>query len=631
MEKINGVTDKLTQLKNVFRKLKQIKEIRNVKYSTIIGELLKSKIKLMKKNEQPEVNLNDYLYECVKNSLDKPWATWGSKSITYQELFENIEKVAKALKVNGVEEGDVVSVGLPTSPESIYTLLALLKIGAVAHEIDVDSNKKTYEAYIRRSKPKMIIVNENNYDKTVEIAKELGIEKIIYSSLKDSLTEGKTFEAEFPFIKADFALAPMENFEPNDELGLSFNDFVDSGRHYKGTLDVPYQKDRLAVKVQTGGTTGISKTANISNDNLISIAHRYDLALPIKTDGIKLLGHLPQFIITGIATGSILPISQRWVTQLCPTYDPEYIVPMFNRYKPNMFAGAKAYQNRLGDAAEKGEVDLSESFQIISAGDKINEQEQLSKSISMQKAGYPYGINVAYGLTEVASLATMTDTMKFKPGTVGTPVPQTPVEVFDPETDKMLPRGTVGEIRIGGKGVMLGYDDEEETKKVIWTDKDGNRWVKTGDIGRIMKNDDVYVIDRMKNIIHVVGYNVYPETTENELLNGSDGAIGMCKVVGKDSKEFGQVPVAHIQLNPEFQGNEGKIEGKLVEALENSTLSRAAYPVEYFFWDRLPVTDGASKIDPKALQAAITAESIEEIPSKCGGNKVLHKYIPNAV
>ncbi len=156
-------------------------------------------------------------------------------------------------------------------------------------------------------------------------------------------------------------------------------------------------------------------------------------------------------------------------------------------------------------------------------------------------------------MTEVSSAATVAAGKVNKPGSVGIPMVNTLVSVFEPGTDKELPLGQRGELCISGPGVMKGYYDKPaETAAILRTHPDGRVWVHTGDIGYLDEDGFVYLDSRIKRlIIRHDGFKVFPSMIENVV--SQHPAVHQCSAVGCTDKDHvqGRLPFVYLVLTQE--------------------------------------------------------------------------------
>ena len=203
--------------------------------------------------ELPKGTVYDVIYENNKDYLENNAILYFNRFITYRELFDNIEKVAKALKANGVREGDIVNVSLPNIPESVYVFYAISKIGAIANMIDPRSSERDIKHYINEVNSSMLIVVDDPSvtAKIYNILKDTTLEKVIKVSPVNSLSMEANRE---------------ESFLMSDVEICNYTKFINEGISCFKNTKVDYVKNRAVVIEHTGGTTGLPKGVLLSNE-----------------------------------------------------------------------------------------------------------------------------------------------------------------------------------------------------------------------------------------------------------------------------------------------------------------------------------------------------------------------------
>lgn len=150
-----------------------------------------------------------------------------------------------------------------------------------------------------------------------------------------------------------------------------------------------------------------------------------------------------------------------------------------------------------------------------------------------------------YGMTELSIVISLTDRDMKKPDSVGYLVPGASCKVIDPKTSDSLGPRKIGELCFSGGHVMLGYrNDRKATEETI--DKDG--WLHTGDLGYYDEDGDLFIVDRLKELIKYKGFQVSPSEIESLLL--SHPAVSDAAVVGKPDPDAGELPVAFVVKSP---------------------------------------------------------------------------------
>ena len=537
--------------------------------------------------ELPAMTMYDYIYRCNKDNLTGTAINYYGKKIIYAELFRNIESAAKAFTACGIREGDTVAICSFTIPEVIYAVYALNRIGAVANMIDPRTNPVRVKYYFQLSNSKYYLILDRFFKKIKDALPEDAEKITVRLSIGNSLPAMK---------KAAYSLkAPKtENF------GLSWKDFLQKGNsvEYK---PVPYQPDKPAVIVYTGGTTGVPKAAVMSNDTMNAAAFQTVLTCTSPTRGKTILNIMPPFLAYGIVCGIHAAFAWQLINLIISWFEPETLGELVKKHKPFLMAGVPMHYEKLMDSPKMKNFDLSFFEMPICGGDKLNEQTEKRINNFFESHNSKYRIIKGYGMTEVGSATAMCLHNANKPGSIGVPFCKTVITVFEPDTENELKYAQEGEICFCTPAAMLGYlDNESETNNVLRTHSDGQKWVHSGDIGYMDEDGSVFIKGRTKRmIIRPDGHNVWPSLIENVIL--SHEAVKECAVVGKTDKKYssGKWPVAFIVMNDDVKDENDVLEK--IRALCDDKLPPRDIAAEYTALPNLPHTD-MGKIDFRALE-----------------------------
>lgn len=231
-------------------------------------------------------------------------------------------------------------------------------------------------------------------------------------------------------------------------------------------------------------------------------------------------------------------------------------------------------------------VDMSQLKYIISGGDYLSVAAETKINEFLHKHGAHVNIFKGYGMTESVAATCYTFPGTNEPGSIGIPMVGNTYKIWDPDTDKEKAIGEEGEIIVNGPTLMSGYlNNQKETKQVLRR-HDGKLWLHTGDIGYISANGIVYYTQRLKRMIVVSGFNVYPSMIEGVLE--SHPAIKKACVIGIPHPYKMHVPKAFIVLNDGYKWN-NSLEKELKELCKRK-LATFSVPKEFEVRESLPKT-----------------------------------------
>jgi len=252
------------------------------------------------------------------------------------------------------------------------------------------------------------------------------------------------------------------------------------------------------------------------------------------------------------------------------------------------------------------DVDLSFFKTPIVGGDKMDYKLEKQVNEFLKEHNCDSKIIKGYGMSEVdaaVSVCINNDVNKLR--SVGIPLSHSNIGIFDPETNEELSYNEEGEVRISGPNVMLGYyNNKEEEEKILHTDKEGTRWIHSGDLGHIDEDGHLFVKGRYKEmIIRPDGFKVYPSSIEEVIL--THPKVSECKVVGcRDfSESQGDLPKAFIILKEDNSQNR-KNTNEIIEEIKficETKLAEYSLPFDYEVVDKFPVT-AIGKINTIALK-----------------------------
>lgn len=550
----------------------------------------------------PNKTIYDYLLDSAKSNSNVTALNYFDRKISYGVLAKNIEAASNAFAAMGVKKGDVVTLLMPTVPETIYSLYALNKIGAVAHFVDPRIPAKTIKQAITEAESQLIVIIDLCHPKVDKIIDETNVSKIVSVSSADSLpmllNAGYKLKENISYVKGNSE--PI----PKNSVYIKWHDFIKNGK-YTNSETCSFEKDTPAVIVRTGGTTGIPKGVVLSNENINSVALEYKYCGIENKPGQVFLDIMPPFLAYGLIAGIHMPLSLGMTNVLIPQFDPTKFDQLLLKYKPAHFMGVPTHYEPLLTSDRLKGKDLSFLISPGAGGDTTN--IELEKKINSFLMAHACETKLAkgYGMTELSSAVCVCIKNECNElGSVGIPLPLVDAEIRNPITKERIENpNEIGEWYFSGPSVMLGYlKNEEENNKIFYIDENGKKWIKTGDLGYVNEDGLFFHQARSKRmIIRPDGHNVFPSTIENVLA--THPAVAECAVVGVNSidNQQGKLPKAVVVLKDDFKGFEDEVQGML-EKLCSDNLPERDVAYYYEFVDKIPMTP-AGKVDFKALES----------------------------
>lgn len=444
--------------------------------------------------------------ECFKKYGERPSFTNMGKTITYKELEEMSRRFASYLQNDlGLGKGARVALMMPNILQYPIALFGILRAGMVAVNVNPLYTARELEHQLNDSGAETIVIFENSASVLQEVLKNTGVKNVITTGIGDMLGFPKSLIVNF-VIKRVKKMVPKWNI-PKAVPFVKTLVIADPDRFKKPSITL----EDTAFLQYTGGTTGVSKGAELAHANIVANieqAKAWIAPLLSSTDPEKIITPLPLyhifsltancFVFSSIGAQNILITNPR---------DMDGFIKEIKDIQFSAFTGVNTLFNGLLAKPEFANVDFSKLKLTLGGGMAV----QRSVAEKWKKiTGVP--LIEAYGLTETSPAACINPMdLKDYNGSIGLPISNTVVTIKD-DDGKDLPTGEVGEICIQGPQVMRGYwNRPEETAKVMTSDG----FFKTGDIGVMDENGFFKIVDRKKDMILVSGFNVYPNEVED--------------------------------------------------------------------------------------------------------------------
>ena len=527
---------------------------------------------------------NSYsLYEILKESVgkhpEKTAVTYFGINLSYNTLLNKIDETAKAFRKHGIGPGDIVSLSLPTMPETLMCFYALNKIGAIPCMIDVRYTPAKICEIVDRTQSKMLFIM-GFYCKSWAKAKvDLNVEKVVVCSGADSIPG-----VPFWYSIGEWFNGRKKVFLKNKKF-CHWKDFIKVTEEKDETAPYHWTPDEMVALFQTSGTTGTVKSVMLSSENfMISLFPQSSILNNISSDD-TVLAILPFFAFFGAATLMYqLRLGLRVV--VIPIAPHEAFLKILNKHKPQHVFTVPAYW----DFINKNE-DLEEDFSFLKtifiAGDTLNTAFEQRINNFLHQRHCPCVVTKGYGMTETAggiSCTPQNSPHQYEQGFSGKIVSCYEVKIFDDE------------ICVRSKMKLLGYyKNEEATRQLIQTHPDGSQWLHTGDLGRLDEEGNLFVIGRKKRmIVRHDGSKVFPVEIEDCLMQHP--SVAACAVVPTQDPDHSEskLPMAFVVRK------EKKTTAEELMAYCQSHLPMHLVPTAIEFIDALPMNSNG-KVDYQKL------------------------------
>ena len=545
----------------------------------------------------PKCSAFEYLCHQNKNHLSETALEYYGRKFTFADLFVNVKKTAAAFRALGVKKGDIITVVSVMTPEVIYAFYAVDMIGATLNLVDPRYSVEGIHEYIEEVDSRLLICLNVTYERCHKAEKRTNVERVLVISPADSLPL---------HLAVGYKLTNPDKNRYKSNV-IHWKDFIAQGKDQSMNAE-PYDPQHACVVVHTGGTTGSPKGVMLTDNNFNGIAMQFSACDTLFSKGQSLLNIMPPFIAYGFACGVHLPLTLGIKVVIIPNLDSNKLGSLIWKYKPEHMFGVPSHYQQLAVDPKLQNKDLSFIRNYAAGGDAIARGAEQTVNDFLAAHNVEFPIAKGYGMTEASSAATAAAGRNNKPGSVGLPLVNTLVSVFEPGTDTELPIGQRGELCISGPGVMKGYYNKPaETAAILRTHADGRVWVHTGDIGYLDEDGFVYLDSRIKRlIIRHDGFKVFPSMIENVV--SQHPAVHQCSVVGCADKDHvqGRLPFVYLVLDPAVPAAKRKQIIKELRQLCIEELPEYVQPVGYKIIPEMPLTL-AAKFDYRKLEEEITS------------------------
>lgn len=526
------------------------------------------------------------MYQLVKEAADRlpndtAYDFMGTKT-TYADMIERINKTAKAFLKIGINQNDVVTICMPNTPQAVDCLYALNRISATASFIHPLSAEKEIAYYLNLTKSKAIIVPDLFYETVSNALSDVKNNvQIIVARIQNELS---------PVLGAVYTIKKGKDYLsfPDERGGILWKDFIRNAPDNISLPPITYNKDRTAVILFSGGTTGIQKGICLSDLNFNALAMQARVSMNCEfSRGLKNLSAMPMFHGFGLGIGIHTVLINNACCILLPQFNTKTYASALLKQKPNFIAGVPTIFKMLIECKELENADLSFLKGMFVGGDSMPVNLKKDVDAFLKEHNAAIQVREGYGLTECVTASCLTPKDSYKEGSIGLPFPDTQYKIISLETGKESPAGQEGEIIISGPTVMQRYlDNKDETDVTLRQHKDGRKWLHTGDLGFIDKDGYVYFNQRIKRMIITSGYNVYPSQVEKAIESHPD--VDCCCVIGiQDSYKMEKIKAFVVTKGKEKETDELK---KSIKSHCSKYIADYAIPREIEFRKELPKT-----------------------------------------
>jgi long-chain acyl-CoA synthetase len=510
-------------------------------------------------------------------------------TLTYADIEEQSRAFANYLHHDlSLKKGERVAIMLPNILQNPIAIFGALRAGLVVVNVNPLYTARELKLQLQDSGASAIVVLENFAHLLPAMLPELALRKVIVTRLGDCLIYPRS-------VGVNLVVKYVKRLVPGYDIpqAVGFKDALKRGEGH--AFDPPrVGLEDIAFLQYTGGTTGVSKGAGLTNKNLLANMQQVSYWIRYTTPSDKKLEPGHEVVVTALPIYHIFALTANLLTfmgvggmnyLITNPRDMKRFVKELKTVRFTCFTGVNTLFSYLLKTPGFTDLDFSSLKITLGGGMAVN------KSIARCWRNVTgCTLTEAYGLTESSPAVCINrfDLDCFN-GSIGPPLPSTECSIQDSQ-GTILAAGEIGELCVRGPQVMKGYWNRPEETKNAFTE-DG--WLRTGDLARMDETGLLYIVDRKKDMIIVSGFNVYPSEIESVIT--AHPGVAECAVIGVPDLHTGEaVKAIVVKSDPE-------LDGRTLRSYCRGQLTGYKNPKYIEFVDHLPKT-AVGKILRRALR-----------------------------
>ncbi|HEX4847693.1 MAG TPA: AMP-binding protein [Novosphingobium sp.] len=518
----------------------------------------------------------------------RPLVDFLGRTYSYAALHAEAQAFAAGLQRLGVKKGDRVGLFLPNVPIYVSAYYGAALAGATLVNFSPLYTAQELAAQVEDSGARLLVTIDSAalLPTALEVQRTSSLETLVVGSLGAMLPWTKRVLLK---VFGRKAVVPI----PAGPSVLRWAEVLGPGAPQPVPLDPAAD---LALLQYTGGTTGTPKGAMLTHQNLTANTRQVNALDPQTSERDVIVAVLPLFhVFANIAVLNRTVLNGGCIAML-PRFEAGQALKTLDRVQATSFPGVPTMYQALLDHPSVGKTDFSSLRVCISGGAPLPlPLKQRFEAVSGAR------IVEGYGLTECAGVASCNPYEgEERPGTIGQPIPATRVRLLDREdpTRDAAP-GEPGELAIQGPQVMQGYWNRPEAAAAAFAERPDGRWLRTGDVATIDADGYISIVDRIKDMIAVGGFKVFPSQVEAVLEEHP--AVKEVLVIGVPEERLGEVPRAYVTLR-----DGADTTGEALRDWLNARIGKHERVDAVVVRESLPKTM-IGKLDRKALRAELAA------------------------
>ncbi len=512
------------------------------------------------------------------------------RKYSFASVADAVRRAAAGFQALGVGKGDRIGLYLPNVPHYVAAYYGALLAGATVVNFSplYTVDELTHQVEDSGTKLLVTLTAAALLPTAMKVLDGSSLERLVVGSVAGVLSPVKGLAYRLLKRKESVAL-------PSDPRVTRFSALIaNDGKIAPVAIDPDAD---VALIQYTGGTTGTPKGARLTHQNLTANARQVCAIDPDREQEDRILGVLPFFHVFANTCVLNRTVAIGGEIVMLPRFDAGQALAAVNRTRVTAMPGVPTMYQALLDHKDIGRTDFS-SLRVCISGGAPMAAELKARFASVTGAKLVEG----YGLTESSGVvSTNPYAGEGQDGSIGHPLPATMVRLVDKEDPtKPAPDGEPGEIVLAGPQIMQGYWNKPEAEAESFIDG----WLRTGDVGVIDDKGYIRIVDRLKDMIAVGGFKVYPSTIEALLYKHP--SVKETLVVGVPDAYRGESPRAYVALDADAV----PVDGAALTDWLNAQLGKHERVDKVVVRGPLPKTM-IGKLDRKALRAQIAEGSAE--------------------
>lgn len=452
--------------------------------------------------------------------------------ISYERLARDVDAMAGFLQRRcGVARGDRVLLCSQSCPQFVAAYYAILRAGAVVVPVNAMSTADEIAYYAEDSGARVAFVARELHDRIAPLV----LDHVIVHAYADAMERGTTLPV------PDWVRQRLEPLPTG--VATRWQDALAAALAPRAP---EVGADDLCVLPYTSGTTGKPKGCVHTHATVMAAIWSSALWRNLTAETV-FLGVAPMFHMLGMQNGMNLPLLLGATVIVAPRWDRDFAAQAIERYRVTAWTAPTAALVDFFANPGIDRYDLDSLTLVTGGGGPIPE----GVAVALRER---FGIttNEGYGMSETASFTLCNPLHRPKVQCLGMPTFGVHVRVIDPDTLSDLPAGEVGELAVSGPQVMLRYWNNEAGTAAAFFERDGRRYLRTGDLGRVDPDGYYFMTDRLKRMINVSGFKVWPAEIETRMYE-HPAVLEAC-VIGVPDERQGESVKLFAILRPEQRG-----------------------------------------------------------------------------